>query len=428
MQKRTRTKKSPTNRRSRKLALAKKTELSRHDLQQMSQTERFKRIYKFELKLKKAGWDFNLGEEGTYYATIEKDGLLRFLTHAQCLDYAVLNYSARKAGLFANVFPTNPTEQDESAMQSESKSPASVKCSGPVPEAASDSRPPSSSRLKTYIGRMERTGWVFTCENEPSSHFDFTYATLNDGGIFKRLLRFEVFEYAKRLLPMADVKANAGILPPDHELYDNNPPAHHPDYDVWLKKECVEDMESVKARVNEAKSLLEMRALHKNGFLDEARGIENTLDFEKAAEQLVDGLEFANGRLMSIEAAKTVFSSVMRKEIPAVCDIGACNVYNFLALADGPIILKYLCKWWDWNIQTITDDYGGEILYVITNDDWSYVAGFVDLEAAKTHYIAKALVTSRERLEDMIDKRIQPPVPPVAPPPRAPTGDDDIPF
>ena len=183
-----------------------------------------------------------------------------------------------------------------------------------------------------------------------------------------------------------------------------------------------------KAAVNEAKDLLEMLALHKSGFDDEARQIEETLDFQKAAEQLVDGVEFANCGLRSKEAKKTVFSSVMRKEIPAVCDIGACNVYNFLALADGPIILKFLCKWWEWNIQTITDDFGGEILYVITNDDWSYVAGFVDLEAARIHYITKALVPSRERIEDMIDKGIQPPVPPVAPPPRAPTEDDDIPF
>ena len=255
---------------SRELAVA----ITPLDTEQVSQVERYRRIYEFEQKLEKAGWETKPDGSGKYFATIEKNGLIKSLTNAQCIDFGVRNYSAEKAELFADVSPCKPTVQDESAIQSGPKSPASVKCSGPVPEASSDSRPPSSSRLKTYIGRMERTGWVFTCENEPSSHYDFTYATLNDGGIYKRLLRCEVFEYAKRLLPMADVKANAGILPPDHELYDNNPPAHHPDYDVWLKKECVEDMESVKARVNEAKSLLEMLALRKNGFDDEARGIE----------------------------------------------------------------------------------------------------------------------------------------------------------
>ena len=263
MQKQTRTKKSPTNRRSRKLTLAKKTELSRHDLQQMSQTERFKRIYKFELKLKKAGWDFKLGEEGTYYATIEKDGLLRFLTHAQCLDYAVLNYSARKAELFANVFQTKPTEQDESAMQSGPKSPALVKCSGLVPEAACD-----------------------------------------------------------------------------------------------------------------------------------------------------------------IEEGKTVYSHVLREAIPAKSDIGARNVHRFLANADGPIQLATLCGWCEWVIQVITDDFGGETLYLITNEDWSDMSCFTDINAAKTHFVEKVIVSTRERIGSEIANKLNPPPAPTV----SGNDDDDIPF
>ena len=299
------------------------------------------------------------------------------------------------------------------------QSPGAPRYFGSAPERKFDSRPPAPAKVRKYMDRMERNGWKFSYNSDSSKSItNLAYATMSDGGLLKQLSSGQVLDCARRLLPMAKVAECAGIVASfafETPAIDNGE-----DDQTGLK--------AAKAAVNEAKNLLEMLALRKNGFDDEARGIEEALDIRIAAEQLVDGLEFANCRLRSMEAEKTVFCSVMRKEIPAVCDIGACNVYNFLALADGPITLKYLCKWWEWNIQTITDDYGGEILYVITNDEWSYVAGFVDLEAAKTHYIAKALVTSRERLEDMIDKRIQPPVPPVAPPPRAPTGDDDIPF
>ena len=292
---------------------------------------------------------------------------------------------------------------------------------GSAPERIYDSRPPSPAKVKKYMDKMERNGWKFSFNPGGSKSItNLAYATMSDseGELLKQLSSGQVLDCARRLLPMAKVAECAGIV----ASFDFEPSTIDSGEDEQT------DLKAAKTAVSEAKDLLEMLALHKNGFDDEARRIEETLDFRKAAEQLVDGLEFANCGLRSMEAEKTVFSSVMRKEIPAVCDIGACNVYNFLALADGPITLKYLCKWWEWNIQTITDDYGGEILYVITNDDWSYVAGFVDLEAAKTHYMAKALVPSRERIEDMIDKGIQPPVPPVPPPPRAPTEDDDIPF
>lgn len=291
-----------------------------------------------------------------------------------------------------------------------------------LPRAACDSRLQSPAKLKRYIGCMQRSGWVFTSENDSSSHYNFTYATICDNGIYKRVYPCQVIDYAKRMLPMSDVALYAGILPPNHELYAGNPPAHHPSYDAWMKYEYEDDFKAAIGSVDEACDLLEMYALAKNGFQEEAERIEDSLDYKKAAEQLVDGLELANTALRNMEAAKTVYSHVLHQAIPAVCDVGARNVFRFMAGANGPINLKLLCGWWDWNIQSLKDECCGDILYIVSNNDWSYVAGFADLEAAKTQYIEKALVPSREKIDRIISDAIDPAASPPA------TDDDDIPF
>jgi len=286
---------------------------------------------------------------------------------------------------------------------------------GSAPERKLDSRPPSPAKVRKYMDRMERNGWIFSYNSDCSKSItNLAYATMSDGGLLKQLSSGQVLDCARRLLPMTKVAECAGIVASfafETPVIDNGE-----DDQTGLK--------AAKAAVNEAKNLLEMLALRKNGFDDEARGIEEALDIRIAAEQLVDGLEFANGRLRSMEADKTVYSHVLRETIPAAANIGARNVHRFLANADGPIKLETLCGWCEWVIQVITDDFGGETLYLITNEDWSDMSCFTGINAAKTHFVEKVIFSTRERIDREIANKLNPPPAPAA----SGKDDDDIPF
>ena len=117
---------APGTRRSRKLELAKPTQLTPLDTQQLGKVERFKRLYDFDKKLAKAGWKTTTEWSGKYYATIEKNGLIKSLTREQCREFGVRNFSAEEAEFFADVSPCEPAEQDEASIQSGVKSHVSV--------------------------------------------------------------------------------------------------------------------------------------------------------------------------------------------------------------------------------------------------------------------------------------------------------------
>ena len=68
---------APGIRRSRKLELAKPTQLTPLDTEHLSKVERFTRLYDFDLKLANAGWKTTTDGLGKYYATIEKNGLIK---------------------------------------------------------------------------------------------------------------------------------------------------------------------------------------------------------------------------------------------------------------------------------------------------------------------------------------------------------------
>ena len=294
------------------------------------------------------------------------------------------------------------------------QSPGAPRYFGSAPERKFDSRPPSPAKVRKYMDRMERNGWKFSYNSDSSKSItNLAYATMSDGGLLKQLSSGQVLDCARRLLPMAKVAECAGIVASfafETPAIDNGE-----DDQTGLK--------AAKTAVNEAKCLLEMLALRKAGFDDAARGIEEALDFRIAAEQLVEALEFANGRLQGMEGGKTVYSHVLRETIPAAANIGARNVHRFLANADGPIKLENLCGWCEWVIQVITDDFGGETLYLITNEDWSDLSCFTDLSTAKTHFIEKVIVSSRERIDREIANKLNPP-----PAPATSGNDDEIPF
>ena len=250
---------SPTTRRSRKLDLAKLTEPTSLDMEQLSKVERFKRLYDFDQKLANAGWKTTTDGSGKYYATIEKNGLIKSLTSEQCREFGVRNYSAEQAEFYADVSPCEPTEQVEASIQSGAKSHVSVGQSAADAEVASD---------------------------------------------------------------------------------------------------------------------------------------------------------------------KTVCSDVLRDTIPAVSHIDARNIQKFLSNTDGPIKFESLCVFSAWSIRVIADDFVGATLYVIANDDWSDLSCFTELSAAKSHFIEKVIISTRERIDREIDSKLNPPPAPAA----SGKNNDDIPF
>ena len=125
-------------RRSRKLELAKLTKPTSLDMEQLSKVERFTRLYDFDQKLAKAGWKTTTDGSGKYYATIEKNGLIKSLTSEQCREFGVRNFSAEQAEFYAHVSPCEPTEQVEASIQSGAKSHVSVGQSTADAEVASD--------------------------------------------------------------------------------------------------------------------------------------------------------------------------------------------------------------------------------------------------------------------------------------------------
>ena len=136
MQKQTRTKKSPAIRRSRKLELAKPTQLTPLDTEQVSKVERFKRLYAFDQKLAKAGWITTTGGSSKYYATLEKDGLIKSLTTEQCCEFGVRNYSAEEAEIYADVSHSKSTKQEKPEVQSGANASVSAESSGAIPQVA----------------------------------------------------------------------------------------------------------------------------------------------------------------------------------------------------------------------------------------------------------------------------------------------------
>ena len=83
-----------------------------------------------------------------------------------------------------------------------------------------------------------------------------------------------------------------------------------------------------------------------------------------------------------------------------------------------------MCVFSGWCIRVIADDFVGPTLYVIANNDWSDLACFIDLSAAKSHFIEKVIVSTRERIDREIDSKLNPPTAPAA----SGKNNDDIPF
>lgn len=138
MQKQTRPKKSPVNRRSRKLELAKQTQLTPLDTEQVSMVERFKRLYDFDQKLGEAGWETTTGGSSKYYATLEKDGLIKSLTIEQCREFGGRNYSAEEAEIYADVSQSKSTKQEQPEVHSEANASVSAESSDAIPQVAND--------------------------------------------------------------------------------------------------------------------------------------------------------------------------------------------------------------------------------------------------------------------------------------------------
>lgn len=406
MQKRTRTKKSPTIRRSGSLEAA-KTQLLAHltrikpldidgqrkllavlvpKLPQRYLLRSDGKTITLALVLINAGWRITVAK-GIPYATLEnRRGKAR-------ADWFKIAEYARQGG-----WPC-PIETENRTMRRT----LGGRVAWEIPSIAKRTKKLDQVTLEFILKMSRHGGWEFSVVDGE------VVATLNKSDCVKSISESQIAEYASRGLTLDKIDDYAGIVTL----------VHSPDGCEQYKAGIDEALENIE----DGKNLLNLYALSKAGFHDEAGDIEDILDIAGGAMDLARVLRFTHRFLYERDEAaeeakpnRDIYSDVLGRNYAPFCSVlEESDTREFIARADGQIRKSLNSD--GWLFETITDSATGEMLYLVSDKSHQEIVGVIDRDMAREFYYSRVTREQQETLSGNLDAALG-----------IERGSDDIPF
>ena len=276
-----------------------------------------------------------------------------------------------------------------------------------VPAIARRTKYLTDATLSHILKMSRRGGWEFNIVDGQ------VVATLNKTDCTKSLSECHIVAYAERGLSLDRIDAYAGYVQKALCLERRRDWSKKTDDNAMRveKAACEEYEKGIKnalANVESGKNVLEIYALGRAGFHDEAYAIEEVTDLADGAGCLYHVFKKTNEFLCNLEMSKeedkgtTQYSIVLgRNYAPFNKMLAEEDTREFIARANGDIVEIETAE--GVSFEFITDITSGETVYLISDSDYATINGVLDKLAAKEVFLDRARYAFDNRLSNTIN-------------------------
>lgn len=291
-----------------------------------------------------------------------------------------------------------------------------------IPAIAKRTKHLTDAALSQILKMSRRGGWEFDIVD------GVVVGTLNRTDCRKSISECQVVEYAERGLPLDKIESFAGCTPIELRLeyrrdWTENINDNAERVDKTGCEQYKEGIKNALAHVESGKNVLEIYALGRAGFHEEASAIEEVTNLADGAGCLYHVFKKTNEFLRNLEMSKhddkttTQYSFVLgRNYAPFNKVLVEQDTREFIARAKGDIVEIETAE--GVSFEYITDFASGEVVYLISDSDYVTINGVLDKLAAKEVFLDHAGYAFENRLCNSINTTLGLP----------PAPSDDIPF